>query len=260
VKGRPGKLGHARAVLGGAIGLAMSHSAIASNPMLGMAIRVPESDSPIVALSPADVHCMREHLIGWAAHRRPTGGPRNPQYLAALLDVMVAAGCRPSEALALRWSEVDLDAGVISITATVIGGAGVPCARKPSPKTKHGFRAIPISAWLVVELMAMRVDARFEMVFPSRNGTYQWPANVGDQWRTAFKGTEWEGIARKAMRSTFATAVGREHGAVAVKESLGHSRESTGERYYIGAAARARDVTDVTDAFGPGSLAAQSEG
>ena len=136
----------------------------------------------------------------------------------------------------------------------------MPCARKPSPKTKRGIRAIPISDWLVVELMAMRVDAPFEMVFPSRAGTYQWPANVGDQWRTAFKGTPWEGVARKAMRSTFATAVGHKHGAVAVKESLGHSRESTGERYYIGAAPVARDVTDVTDGYGPRAPVAQSEG
>lgn len=81
VKGRPGKLGHARAVLGGAIGLAMSHGAITSNPMLGMQISVPESTTPIVALTPADIRAMREHLIGWAAYRRPTGGPRNPQYL-----------------------------------------------------------------------------------------------------------------------------------------------------------------------------------
>lgn len=63
VKGRPGKLGHARAVLSGAIGLAMRHGAITSNPMLGMEISVPESTTPIVALTPADVRAMGKSVV-----------------------------------------------------------------------------------------------------------------------------------------------------------------------------------------------------
>lgn len=81
--------------------------------------------------------------------------------LAALWSLFVRVGLRRGEALGLRWSDVDLDSGTITIAQTLVlvsaseerGGRRVEVSE---PKTKAGRRTISLDGDLVAELRAHR--------------------------------------------------------------------------------------------------------
>lgn len=65
--------------------------------------------------------------------------------------VMAATGMRRGEALGLRWKDVDLAAGTITVSGT-LSGSGKKLRREPSPKTSSGLRKLPIGEELVERL------------------------------------------------------------------------------------------------------------
>jgi integrase len=69
--------------------------------------------------------------------------------------VLLATGMRRGEALALRWSDVDLERAVVrverSLEHTKSGGL-----RFKTPKTKHGYRTITLPQSIVLELRKLR--------------------------------------------------------------------------------------------------------
>lgn len=60
-------------------------------------------------------------------------------YDVTLYKLLLATGCRIGEALALEWSDIDLDSGIISITKTTNLKRGIN-----SPKSKSSYRDIDI--------------------------------------------------------------------------------------------------------------------
>jgi integrase len=74
--------------------------------------------------------------------------------LRPIVAFLLGTGCRRSEALALRWKDVDLDKGKVrierSLEQTKTG------LRFKSPKTKNGRRNVAVPPWLVAELRAHR--------------------------------------------------------------------------------------------------------
>lgn len=65
----------------------------------------------------------------------------------AFFVLLFGSGMRPGEALALRWSDVDLDAGVARIERTLSRPGSAYDFRKP--KTEKSRRSVPLSAGLV---------------------------------------------------------------------------------------------------------------
>src|SRR6266545_2974227 len=62
--------------------------------------------------------------------------------LAALYHVALTTGARQGELLALRWEDVDFDAGVMRIRRTLMhSGDGLTFAE---PKTRASRRAVPL--------------------------------------------------------------------------------------------------------------------
>ena len=57
---------------------------------------------------------------------------------------LFATGARPSEAIALRWADIDLEAGTVKIAASMTRGRGRPRERKGT-KTEAGTRILPLS-------------------------------------------------------------------------------------------------------------------
>lgn len=109
--------------------------------------------------------------------------------LFAFYSVAMACGLRRGEALALRWSDVDLDAGTLRVSRTLsrVAGGGLVFTE---PKTERSRRTVPLPAALVAELRAHRVRQAAErlaagslwrdhvLVFPSLFGTPLEPRNA----------------------------------------------------------------------------------
>jgi integrase len=74
---------------------------------------------------------------------------------AAPVLLSATTGARRSEVLAVKWSGVDLDAGRVKITETVVETAG-GLAFGP-PKTRSAVRTVPLPAFAVEALRAHKV-------------------------------------------------------------------------------------------------------
>lgn len=86
-----------------------------------------------------------------------------------VLVLIAGTGMRRGEALALRWSDVDLEARALALRGTLgrVGGSLVITA----PKTERSRRSVPLSAPLVAMLRVHRADQGAERVA------------AGDQWQ-----------------------------------------------------------------------------
>jgi len=79
--------------------------------------------------------------------------------ISAILRLIVATGMRRGEACAIRWSDCDLETGVIRIDESIISNNG---AMTKSPKTRASIRRVAIDEGTRRELRELRViQARF---------------------------------------------------------------------------------------------------
>jgi integrase len=147
--------------------------------------------------------------------------------LEALYRLALATGAREGELLGLRWSDVDLDGGVIRIRRTLLGTPdGLAFAE---PKTATSRRAIPIGAATIAALRAHRqrqAEERLsDLVFSNTLGG---PVNAGEMLRAAFypllRRAGLPRIRFHDLRHTAATLIlsGGVHPKI-VAERLGHS-------------------------------------
>ena len=132
---------HVHAVLRGSLGQAVRWGWIPTNPAAAASpprIRRHE-------ISPPPIHDTRELL--------KAADEQNPEF-GALLRVLAATGARRGEACGLRWSDIDPDAGTVSIhrsVATVAGGIVIK-----DTKT-HAARRIAIDPETLAALARQRV-------------------------------------------------------------------------------------------------------
>src|SRR5262249_34135087 len=116
----------------------------------------------------------------------------HPLYLLASLGL--ATGMRRNEMLALRWRDLDLDAGRLTVEQALeqTRAHGI---RTKAPKTKHGRRTISLPAHIVVELrdhwraqqeqrmmLGMGRSPDASMVLANHDGTPQTPDTVSKAW------------------------------------------------------------------------------
>ncbi|MGH2502376.1 MAG: site-specific integrase [Ktedonobacterales bacterium] len=79
-------------------------------------------------------------------------------WLEALFRLALSTGMRRGELLALKWRDVDLDAGRLSVVASLRWRHGV--AMYSTPKTKRSRRQIALTAEMVSTLVEMRRQQR----------------------------------------------------------------------------------------------------
>ena len=114
--------------------------------------------------------------------------------LRSIVCTLLATGMRRSEALALRWCDIDLDRGIISINASLEYTA-IQGVRRKDTKTTHGRRSIGIGPWLIAELRAHRarqLERRLALglgrpaddlpVFASWDGKFRVPIRTTQRW------------------------------------------------------------------------------
>jgi len=90
------------------------------------------------------------------------GDPYHPLYVLAL-----TTGMRIGELLALRWRDIDLDRGMLTVNGTVVHTLDGELAIQ-EPKTKSARRQIQLSAIAVAALRGM--EGRDGLVFPGPAG------------------------------------------------------------------------------------------
>jgi integrase len=160
-----------------------------------------------------------------------------------VLVLVAATGLRRGEALALHWSDVDLDAGMMVVRGTLgrVGGKLVIT----EPKTDRSRRTVPIAPPLVTMLLAHRADQEAEriasrdkwqdhgLVFASELGTPVDPRNVLRTIQIAAQKADISDIGVHTLRHSAAVAW-LESGVhiKAVADLLGHSSVAiTGDIY-----------------------------
>lgn len=132
----------AKVVTGAMLDAAVALGAIASNPVRGsIPVRRPKSEPR--ALSPAEVERIRTAVRACTAKDRP--GPKSSGDLADIIFLMLSTGARIGEVLALRWSDIDLEARTVEINGTIKTETAKGTYRKPlaTPRTV-GLTALAI--------------------------------------------------------------------------------------------------------------------
>ncbi|WP_222272458.1 tyrosine-type recombinase/integrase [Modestobacter marinus] len=179
--------------------------------------------------------------------------------LDALFRVMLATGLRRGEALALHWSDVDLDAGLLRVRWTLSRTSrGL---RLDEPKTDKSRRTVPLPRSAIAALAAHRTRQAEErratadayedhgLVFTTEIGTPLEPRNVLRRFELLARRAGLSGVHLHTLRhsaASFLLAAGT-HTKV-VQEHLGHSSYAiTADIYSHVGPAQQREAADRLD-------------
>lgn len=84
--------------------------------------------------------------------------------LLVLWALLLYCGCRPSEALALRWENVDLERGLLRVEESLTPRKGDPAWVLTEPKTQRSRRSLPIPAEVVRLMESHRSRQQVERI------------------------------------------------------------------------------------------------
>ena len=186
----------AKVVMGAMLDVAVGSGALASNPVRG-SIRVSRPKTQARTLTLSDLETVRSAARAWVTKERP--GPKANGDMADIIDLMLGTGARIGEVLALRWSDVDLEAKRVEISATVKTATGMGTYRKPLASS----RIVELPEFAVVVLRRRQPGSHgdyIDAVFPTRNGTWQQVNNVERRWRQIRKDAGLEWVTPQAFR------------------------------------------------------------
>jgi integrase len=156
-------------------------------------------------------------------------------HLHVIATLALATGMRRGELLALRWQDVDLDAGVgrveRSLEQTRSG------LRFKAPKTKHGRRSITLPSAAVAELRAHRKAQQEQrlalglgkvpddaLVFPASDGQPRKPNALTNEWIIATTAIG-RRLSLHALRHTHASSlIAAGIDILTISRRLGHAK------------------------------------
>lgn len=214
----PRTVGHVHRLLHHALGHALTWEVIAKN--VASLVKPPKVPT-------AEVEIIREDDIK-AVLQKLRDKPLYP-----IVTLALATGMRRGELLALRWQDVDLDGGTISVERSLEETkAGL---RFKGPKTEHGTRTINIPPSIVAELRTHWRDQQKRrlaigagkspadaLVFPAWNGGPRSPHAVSKEWRLARLGVSFHALRHTHASSLIAASVD----VLTISRRLGHASPS----------------------------------
>ena len=176
-------------MIGSAYNLAMEQKLVSRNPTQGCAL--PKVEHKEMKTLTAD------QLSAFFQEARDSG-----VYELYYLDL--ATGLRRGELLGLKWTDVDLDRGVLKIQRAISRQNG-KVVEAPL-KTKNAYRILPLSADAISVLMHQRrKTGSSEWVFPSPSGGPMSPDSVLHMLQRVLKRAGLPRIRFHNLRHTFAT-------------------------------------------------------
>ena len=176
-------------IISSALKLANEQRLIAHNPADGCAL--PKAERKEMQTLPV------EQLTSFLREAKDSG-----VYELYYLDL--ATGLRRGELLGLKWTDVDLDRGVLKIQRAISRQNG-KVVEAPL-KTKNAYRTLPLSADAIDVLMQQRrKTGNSEWVFPSPTGGPMSPDSVLHMLHRVLKRAGLPKVRFHDLRHTFAT-------------------------------------------------------
>jgi len=228
----------AKVVLNLSFKLAVRWEAIDRNPVTGVETlhRPPHQAS---ALTLETVQIVRAKVAEWERHPAGKPGPKPDGQVGAIIETMLGTSARIGEVLALRRSDIDLDAAppTVRIAGTIVSIDNGPTFRQDHPKTNKSRRTVAIPPF-AARALAQRIAKIGEvepdhLIFFTRNDT---PITTNDFRRTlrsVLRKTDAAGVTPHAFRRTVATTIDRVDGIDLAAELLGHTSTEITRVHYI---------------------------
>lgn len=226
----PGAAKAARAVLSGMMALATRSGAKAANPVRELApIQKTKAKG---GAQPIPLDDLPELLANVRADDRLA-----ELDMTDLVVFLAGTGCRVGEACGLRWEDIDLEAGTVTISGNAIRAKGVGVIRQDHPKTRAGERTNKLPSALVGMLVDRRVKAlgsEHGLVFPTILGRIRDPRNTSRDWANARDRLGFGYVTTHSFRKTVATALDKAGlSARDIAEYLGHENPSITQDVYM---------------------------
>jgi integrase len=213
-----------RSVLSGMVQLAIDHGALRDNPVRqARRLEAPRRPAPR-ALSVAEHAELLDKVAADPKAREMD--------LVDLIEFLSATGTRIGEASALRQRYLDLEAGVVEITATTDGGI------QEWTKTDAGWRVLALPPHVVATLRRRIADPAIHtdaVLFASPLGKVRNRSNTTGELRRLFDRVGFDWVTSHTFRKTVATRLD-EAGISArqVADQLGHRNPSMTTDVYMG--------------------------
>jgi integrase len=224
----PGTAKTARSVLSGMLGLAVRHGALTTNPIRDVT-RITRPRKPVRALTAEESTTLRDTVRADAA--------AVVLDLPDLIDFMLGTGLRIGEACAVKWSAVDLEAGVLEVNSTVIRSKEHGLVVQDRPKSAAGWRVIAVPSSIVEMLQRRRGDGVLAsaVVFRSPLGQVRDRSNTTGDLRRVFDRAGFDWVSSHTLRKTVATRLDDAGlSARQIADHLGHARPSLTQDVYLG--------------------------
>jgi integrase len=207
---------HIRTAFGSILEAAVRDELLASNPV--RRTRLPRR-GPVEEKSPIEMETVKELI------------EKLPEPSRAIAALLARTGLRIGELLALRWHDVDLQQGLLSVNQTVYEG------HFDEPKSKRSKRRIPLGPKCVEIIAALkRTEATpSTLVFSARNGSPLSRRNLlNRQLKPAAKALKLTGVNWHWFRHAHATLLDSTGAPVGTTQALlGHSSSEVTRGTYI---------------------------
>lgn len=150
-------------------------------------------------------------------------------YLPDLVDVLLGTGCRWGEGAGIRWQDVDLEAGTVTICGTLVQKAGWQADTKT-----HEVRTLQVPPFVLDVLRRRRSEAREGAVFVFEQGGAPLAYNSARNYlQRALAGSELEWVTWHVLRKTTATFLDERLGIAEASLQLGHASEEMTRSAYV---------------------------
>lgn len=232
-----------RSVLSGVLALAVRHGAAATNPVRDVA-GITVTPKEIRALTVEEIQAARSAVRAWQLgaplkEGAPRRGRPPTQDLLDILDLLLATGARIGELLAVRWQDVDLEAGTLTISGTIISTDEKPARliRQTHPKNSTSRRLLLLPSFAIDALMRRRLAVTVanvhDVIFPSTEGTLRDPGSVRKQLAKVLAPAGLGWVTPHVFRKTVATAIDAAEDLRTAADQLGHAGTDVTRRHYV---------------------------